>query len=432
MNFWKSIFGTHYDIRLNVTELLIIYICVLYLLNVVDSYFVWNFKNLLTYVICFLLLITLPYIKKESELRLSKADISFFVTYSIYAVITILQVAPDNANINYFIIKLCYFLPLFLIILWPPKMLYGVYRSFYKIIIIFSIGSSVITLLGIFSLLDNVPYIELDAHEALHENAGVNYRLYCGVLTNYGGIVDHFLIRACGFLCEPGHWAITLSIIYVIERLLKHAPNFVIVLCGLFTFSSVFIVVLIITELCICLKKGRYFKSFLFFTFALISIITIYLFLPKTIKDPIDEVFFERSLNDISETLNDGGSINDAFDTRANNSGLVYYYRYLRNGNILWGDGAIKNDSDFILSDYRLVLIQQGVVGLILVILTILTSVRGLLLRDKIPLLAILVTILLHRAWMFQYPYFCLMVFIGRNQICATYKNVKLKRKAIV
>ena len=429
MNYLKSLFGIKYDVRLSFTESLIVYVGVLYLLNVVDSYFVWDYKNILTCVICLLVLLTIP-LNEKSKLRLSKEDISFFSVYSIYAVITIIQVAPDSVNIFYFFVKLCFFLPLFYLILWPPKMLYGLYRAFYKIIILFSIGSIIITLLGFFSLLDNVPYIELDAHEALHENSGTYYRVYCGILTDYGGLVDHFVVRACGFLCEPGHWAITLSIIYAVERLLKHTPNFVVVICGLLTFSTVFISVVIISELCIITKR-KHLKNILFFPIALMSIILVYFFLPSTIKDPIDEVLWERGTNDFIDMLYDS-SITDALDTRANDFGRDYYLRYIRSGNILWGDGSISKDRDFILSDYRLVLIQQGVVGIILVFLTILASVKGLLLRDKIPLFAILLIILLHRAWMFQSPYFCLMVFIGRNQIRTTYKNVKFIRKAIV
>ena len=424
MGILRCLFNTNYDIKLNLTESLIVYISVFYLLIVVDAYFVWEYSFIMTLVVVVLLLATLPYLVKYRDFGLSKSKSSFFVSFFIFAVISTFQIAPDSANIFYFISKFLPFIPVFLLILWPNRLLYCTYRVYFKIIIFFSIGSIIISVLSFLSLLDNVPSFELEAHESLHENNGVFYRVYLGILTECGGFVDYFLTRACGFLCEPGHWAITLSFLYVIERILKHAPNIVIIICGLLTFSSVFIIVVIIAELCVYLRKGNYLKLTLFVAIVSLLIFTLYSFLPSSIKDPIDDVFLGRNLSDFTEALNEG-SATDAFDTRANNSGLDYYYRYIHGGNLLWGEGQIVDDN-FILSDYRFLLVQQGLIGLFLVIVTALTSVKGLPLRGKIPILSLLFIVLLHRAWMFQSAYLCLMAFMGR-----TISTVYLERKTV-
>lgn len=400
-----------------------------YLLVIADSFFIWNKYEVLIDISA-LIFVLLSSIKlwKRHKLHFNKNNIYIFTLsciYIFYLVLTTMQ------NINGAIYKCILCFPMLLLLLWPKESLYGVYKYFYKVIVFISCGSAIISILSAVDLLQYLPYFELPARSALHERDGITYYVYGCFVTNHG-MSAPLILRACGMVQEPGHFAILLGFIYIIERSVKHTPNIFIILCGILTFSMNFILIMFGMEFVNALRYRKFVKFLRNILGIIICCLLFYLILPKDYQETINYLFFDRNLSEVLDALKETSSLNGALNERINSTGEFYYKRFLFSGNLLFGENI--TDDNFILSDYRGLILNMGVVGLILCIFMILGSTKHLPFTIRLAFVGALVLVLLHRSWFFYKPFLYIITFLGATvyQLYAiSCSNENLKNKVI-
>ena len=224
---------------------------------VLNSYIIWNplapvIRLLAAFaVICGTFLIP----QKLSLPRNRQTLFLFGILYFFWILLTLSDSIAEA-------VRICTeYIPLLCMVQWPNELLDRVYTVLRKVIIFFAIGSAIISVLILLGFGNKLPHLALPPREALHERLGVVYYLY-GLF-----IADCFpalgvTSRACGMLQEPGHFAILLGFIYLIDRFRHQKINAWIVICGLLTFSSTFVLIVLFTELH-NIFSWKYFKKFL-------------------------------------------------------------------------------------------------------------------------------------------------------------------------
>ena len=79
--------------------------------------------------------------------------------------------------------------------------------------------------------------------------------------------------------------------------------------------------------------------------------------------------------------------------------------------------GLNVRDNDAVLSDYRGVIVQSGLIGLLLLLFACFFSTRGLPIRKRIPLFFLLLLVIIHRSWMFGSSYLFFLSFMATTTI---------------
>ena len=266
-------------------------------------------------------------------------------------------------------------------------------------------------------LLQYIPYYTVDPISQLHKSRDIQYQVYGLFLT----IPDNSgIVRACGPLHEPGHFAVLLGFFHLIDRFNHRKINFWIVLCGLLTFSSNFVLMFLFVEFHNFLINGKMLKAWRALFVGVIGFGLLSLVLPQDTKDQITYMFFERNLEKVYENYEDSGSLASALDQRAGEYSLNLYNELDRR-DFIFGTGYV--DSSSALSDYRGTILNIGLIGLLLSILTsffILMTKGGW--RVKVSLFLSLFLVYLHRAWMMNYSflYFLSYMAIALNSLPST------------
>ena len=306
------------------------------------------------------------------------------------------------------IARLLNFAPLFFLFLWPKEILNDWYGFLRKVIIFFAIGASIVTILSFMGLLQYIPYYTVDPISQLHKSKDIQYQVYGLFLTipDKSGIV-----RACGPLHEPGHFAVLLGFFHLIDRFNYRKINFWIVLCGLLTFSSNFVLMFLFVEFHNFLINGKMLKAWRALFVGIIGFGLLYLILPQDTKDQITYMFFERNLEKVYENYEDSGSLASALDQRAGEYSLNLY-NDLNWRDFIFGTGYV--DSSSALSDYRGTILNIGLIGLLLSIFTsfFILMTKGSW-RVKVSLFLCLFLVYLHRAWMMNYSFLYFLSYIA-------------------
>jgi hypothetical protein len=369
----------------------------LWFLVAINSFFLWwSFGRVFRFAAFFGMLISAIILSKKA--KVSFYNLIIFLSLLFY----LLWLFQFFGRIGK-IIRIIEFIPFFLLLFWPKENLNNCYKLLRKIIIFFAIGSRVVSVLSLVGVLQYLPHFTLEGRSMLHQSRGIEYYVYGAFLTLNG------TARACGPVQEPGHWAVIVGLVYLIDRFALQKRNFWMVLGGVLTFSSAFLVMFLATELLNLFSNTSY-KQTKQLIFALIGLLIVYFVLPQTIKDEFNYLFFERNLESVYENYDESGSIEGALDARANTY-AISQYQNLTTNSFIFGSGI--RDTSSALSDYRGTIMYMGLIGLILSIIPsvlILTKAKW---RLFIALGVSLFLVYLHRGWMFFSCYIFFLAFMA-------------------
>ena len=341
-------------------------------------------------------------IKEILEYSKNKHYICVFVsTYIIWILFTICDDIPQIVR------RLCDFSPILFFIFWPRELILKTYIIIRKIVIFYAIGSAIITILILLDLNSHLPYFVLPPREALHKNIGIVYYVY-GLFVTLCYPISGIRGRACGMLQEPGHFAVVLGSIYMIDRFRKAKENIWIVICGILTFSSVFLFTVLFTEIKYVFSKKNVKK--VLFVMSLVPVLLFFIFisLPSQIQDQIEFLFYGRNLEQVVEAYQEASSLNDALDERASDYSLRTYEKMSTFEYVIGGGNIEPGEC---LSDYRGMIVYMGTIGMGLSILSYLIILLKIPLKIKLSLICFYILIIVHRSFMLFEPYIYLYAF---------------------
>lgn len=301
------------------------------------------------------------------------------------------------------------YIPFLCIIIWPSELLIKTYRIIRKVIIFYAIGSAIMSVLILLGLNERIPHLVLPARESLHVKLGVVYHLYVLFIADCSPVTG-VSARACGMLQEPGHFAILLGFIYLIDRLSGQKLNYWIVICGLLTFSSTFVLIVIFTEIHHLLSWKGVRNVVMFVLFLLLFLIVLYSFLPTGIQDQIYYYTYGRNLEKVLAALNETASLTSALDERASYYSIAIYEKMSTIQYIFGGGFRTRAD---VLSDYRGLIMDIGIFGMFLAIISYMSILVNTPFKLKIALGFAFFLIIIHRSWMLFQPYIFFEAFMA-------------------
>ena len=377
----------------------------IWLFVVLNSYIVWNALAPVVRILPALVIIGGTFlISKKLRFTKSLCTLSLFIIIYFFWVTALLSFSFAS-----FVRRVLEIVPMLCIIFWPKVLILRTYNIIRKIIIFFAIGSAIITVLILLGFGERIPHLTLPPREPLHERIGMVYYLY-GFF-----IADHYPIsgvagRACGMLQEPGHFAILLGFIYIIERFSNRKINFWIVLCGVLTFSSAFVLMMLFTEIYQLFVWKKLRKLLLILPVIAVGLIAVYSFLPSEIKEQVEYLAYGRNLENVVDAYNETSSLTGALDERANDDSIAQYEK-LNTKQYLFGGGKIGKDG--MLSDYRGMILMIGVFGVVLSTLLYILVLKGTPLKVIIALGFAYFLVIIHRSWMLLSPYIFFLAFMA-------------------
>lgn len=318
--------------------------------------------------------------------------------------------------------------PWLLILLWPARLKEQIYKYYTLYILFYAVGSSVITIMAHVGVLDVIPHFVANYQTGVQEAHGVVNRIY-GVFVVPLGLTE-IAVRACGPFTEGGHFSIYLGFIYFIELLGYNKRHASLIIAGALTLSPLFFFFMITAEFVRASVTGSIPKMVKLLFLSVATAYFVYSILPETIKDVVYETVVERSLDRVIGQAQTGDII-AALDERTNYEGENLYQRFITNldvNTLLFGYNS-DEFGDSILSDFRAILIQRGLIGLILYTMFLLyASFRSSSKLVNLSLLLLGGVILLHRAWMMPHlTLYYLMITAAdsftRNQCVGKVRN---------
>ena len=308
-----------------------------------------------------------------------------------------LWIAIRSANIVGLTSITINYLSFLLMFLWPASLMKDSYKFFRYIVLFFAVGSSILTILSIMGLTSPIPHFEMPAQSALHANRDDFYYVY-GIFPElrFG---NEALTRACGMMQEPGHFAVILGFVYILDRITHTRINPILFVAAVLTFSSNFFFAVLFIE---AINLYRNYIRVLRWTLALlIGGFVIYYSLPSNIRELFYYMAYERNFVQAEETYSSSGSLTSLLDDRANELGISTYEMMSFEEKMV-GKAV---DREIVLSDYRGMVLRFGWVALILSLIALFAASSGLKKSYRIPVLLFLALVLLHRSWMFNPPY---------------------------
>lgn len=374
------------------------WIVAVWFLVTIDSFFLWwSFGRIFRFVA--LLGMLYSTLLLSNRFRTTTYNLPIFLSLLIY----IFWLLPFFHNQILVLIKIFDFSTFLLLLFWPKETLANCYKLLRKVIIFFAIGSSIVSILSLIGVLQYLPHFTLEARSSLHKDRGVLYYVY-GVFVTMNGAA-----RACGPVQEPGHWAIILGLFYLIDRFALQKRSFWMVLGGVLTFSSAFLLMFLSVEL-LTLFSRHFSKQFRNLLLILVGLFIMFLILPQNIKENINYLFFERNLESVYENYNENESLTEALDARASNYSIDLYYN-LSPREFWFGSGY--RDTTAAISDHRGTILFIGLIGLILSIIPSVLILLKAKWRLFIALGFSLFLVYVHRGWMYFAPYIYFLAFLA-------------------
>lgn len=381
---------------------------VLWLLYAMNTIFAWIPFSVVLRIVGVFGVLAASYLMKSHQTSKSRRAMAFYVfLYFLWALVKM-------GHFLAFVSVAMTFVPVLCLLFWPNDKLNEVYTLFRKVVIFFAIGSSIITILSFVGLTSFIPHFELPGQSALHTNKDDFYQVF--IIFPQLNTVSSVMMRACGMMEEPGHFAIVLGFVYLIDRYLHRKINPAIIICGILTFSSAFFLIFFFTELWNFFRYWK--KTILYLASAFLVGAVIYTSLPSDAQDAVRFLAYERNLEKVTEAFSSSGSLDEALDERSSDYGTRVYDR-MSFGQKLIGD---EWDNDMILSDYRGFIVRMGYIGLIFVVMASLMSISGASFQLKVSLSLTLFLIMIHRSWFFYEPFPYFMSFMA----CTLFKYNRL------
>lgn len=378
---------------------------VLWLLYAMNSILAWYSFGVIFRVVAATGVVLVTYQMEDRKITRQRGWIAFLTfLYFLWAVMKM------DHFLAYLSVAMT-FLPFMCIVFWPDEQLERTYKAFRKVVIFFAIGSVILTALSYVGLTSHIPHFQMGAQSALHENRNDYYYVYLGLFPELNGL-DVFFQRACGMMEEPGHFSIVLGFIYLIDRYTHRRINPMIILGAIFAFSSAFFLIMLFTEFWNIIISWK--KALLYLCCAAALGTIVYKALPKDMQEIVYFLAYERNMEQVVDSFEKSGSLNEALDERANEMGQNVYDRLSFEQKLVGGEGG----RFLILSDYRGFIVAMGYIGLWIVILISLLTLSGVPPLLRISLFLSLFMIMLHRSWFFYEPFPYLMSFMA----CALYQ----------
>ncbi|MDD6184518.1 MAG: hypothetical protein PUB29_02680 [Bacteroidales bacterium] len=375
----------------------------LWFLVAIDSFFLWGSFGIVFRAISFGGMI-ISSMKLSNKFHSNTNNWTVLISLLLY-VFWLFSFISNNVLIA---VKAVDFVGFFLLLFWPREEIGKCYALLRKIIVFFAIGSSVVSVLSFVGVLQYLPHFTFEGRSTLHQSKGISYYVYGTFVTLHSrnGLVS---ARACGPLQEPGHWAIIIGFFYLIEWFTLKKRNLWIIVGGILTFSSGFLLIFLFAEFMNLFSKAAVKKTIYLILFFL-GLSLVYVMLPQNIKKDVGFLFFERNLESVYENYGETGTIQGALNARAADYSLNKYYD-LKAYDYLFGYGY--RDSADALSDYRGTILFIGLIGLILSIIPSVLIVRRSNWRLRIALILSMTLVYLHRGWMFYAPYIYFLAFLA-------------------
>ncbi len=384
----------------------------------INPYISWLFSTLLLAIIAFLLMLLATYfnvVNSDKQLW-SKSKLLFAIIISIY--IFYLGIAYRPLFISMLFRVMQYF-PLLFLLFWKEKNLISVYEWFRKLILFFAFGSLLLAFLGLIGVHNSIPHIEMEGMSNAHMLSQNVLKIYGfavnSTISEYALFGRSVIMRAHGCLQEPGHFAIILGLLFIIDTFSKRKVNTAIVICGFLTFSPFFyfsfLLVALIKFSTMKNKKGVYSTVLVISLFFLI----IFLSLSESTKEVLWYSLAGRNLEIVVETWKTTGSLTETLDMRTSLPGRLLFRQFSQTPKVWTGDVNILYDNEtVVLSDYRGFILTLGIIGLVISLITAYCSLYNIRRRlYRFVFITILFLIYLHRSWMFYAPYIVTLCYLG-------------------
>lgn len=385
-------------------------IATLWFFVAIDSIISWHPLSSLLYVFAAFGVIWGTMIVKPVEYTPKIRFASFlYLCYALWIIFT------QSDTIVLVIRWSCFLLPLLFIFSWKKQLLIDTYSILRKFILFFAIGAAAVSILSLIGLIHFVPHFTIPPQEPLHERLGYVYDVY-GLFVTLHDPYQMLSFRACGMMKEPGHFAVVLGFIYMIDRFQGRKPNLCIVICGLLTFSANFLLFFMFAEWYSLIKPKNILKILKWIPVALLGLYIAFVFLPSGIKDQIYYLAYGRNLEQVVDAASTSSSVDDALDERASNLPLIVYEKMSFTERMV---GIGKYDAAYALSDYRGMIMAVGWMGMALSFFLYFILVIGIRRYMTLSLLSAFFLILLHRYWMLLGPF----VFFLAHIAMSTYKS---------
>lgn len=311
------------------------------------------------------------------------------------------------------------FIPMWLFLLWKDVFIIQFYRLFRTFVIFFAICGVIMGIINIVGLLSHFPYLEFEARDNVQALHGNVCRLY-GVCV-FSADSYETSMRVCGFLREGGHFAVFLGLLYIVERTSMGVRNLWLLLCGILTFSSNFIVCVILAEIVALYEERAIGRTMKYIMLAGIVLLVTFSLLPDALREQLVYLAFGRNLEAVLGSIGTG-DFEDALNLRANDIGELYYYQFANSADTytyLFGLPSSIVFEDIILSDYRYLIMTRGIVYLVMIFVLIFSCSKSINKKLSIALLLFAILILTHRAWMLSRAYVYVLIILAT----VVYKN---------
>ena len=382
---------------------------------IIDACFTWFLSWHVRYAIGFpLVLYSTIVLKREQRLVLTKQR-------RICVLLLVLLIILQTIDYRYTAL-LCYG-PLALILLWDEQVLLKLYNYIKRFIVFYAVVSIIVVVLVLTDTWSFLPHIELPPQDIVQENLNTtNHFFGLFVIPQYGYEMSFY--RAMGPLREGGHFSIFLGFIYFIERCVGHRRNIWIIIAGLLTLSPNFVFFYITAEGYVALSRKKAIR-FLLQTVGFVAVIVAAVwFSPDSIKEELVKIVLERSLQENVGNMDSNGFM-ALLEGRTDLGGELIYAKFVKRAGLITKlKGMSVVDGDFVLSDFRLLIILYGYIGMLLFLG--ISYVIGKMSQNifyGICVFILGIFVMISRAWMLQQAYVWTMMFMASIVFC--YGNTK-------
>lgn len=382
--------------------------------TIIDACYTWLIPTLLCYFIGlpFVVYATILLSQKKrlivTEQRM-KMFVPFFCLF-IYLLIT-------KASLFSFIKFPLLYSPLFCLFFWPRSVLIKFYIYIKRFIVFYAIVSILVEVLVLSGVWTKLPYIILPPQDNVQEISGTVNRFY-GFFVIPESIRGVTFYRAMGPLREGGHFSIFLGFVYFIEKTVFDKRNIWIVVAGLLSLSPNFVFFSMITESYMAIKHKRIYKTVIGFICAVTIVMGVIWFSPGYIKDEIVRIVLERSLEENIENAGTNGYM-ELLDGRTNIEGIRMWNHFVKHADSFTKLTGLSNSEfreQYVLSDFRSLILRYGYLGLFLILICSVSISRvGKKGLYGICVLLFCLWVMISRAWMFNMPYIWIMMYLAIN-----------------
>ena len=388
----------------------------LYAFVAMNPFFRWVLPNELFYalflgttiVITSLLIIYCPRLIGYNN-SYKKIVLTYLVLFILYMASPIIHDARWG--------HLLWYIPLILIVSYDDTLIVNSYHILRKIIVWISIFSLIILFIKEIGI--SLPYIKLDVD--FRYSPLDNYRCYGPIVSLYrgGSPFEVFGIeRICGAFAEPGHFGIYLGLILVIEKFdFSKFYNKILLIAGLFTFSTAFYGILFLGLIYFAFVKrsdAKYWVSIIGLTFLIVLF-----------WDYLNEFLFNSSVNALEDMAN-------VADNRVSDQFIETFDVFIESPDALLGVGyytTYYNDVKLAITNWRGFVFSFGFVGLILIITLPIIIIR----RTKSVLYQLLMfgtflIVFLHRSYLLYNPWMYILLYFAVTLDCYNnrIKNIRV------